>query len=162
VIIAISETSGKWRFTDIGQSGFDPRNFNEKLLKIPDMTNNFLVKREARSVGGSYMAAADQQVTFLTVNQSLEIDGQLVLSDCQRLGSVWSKDSRAYLMDAQSCRATGNAKTLIGSNGFGSVFAIESPGRKHIVILDKKFLSTDSPEKNIDFIKGLLSDHGKM
>lgn len=161
VIIALSETSGKWRFANVGQSGFDPRNFNEKLLKIPELINNFLVKRETRSIEGSYEAVADQQVTFLTVNQSVEIDGQLVLSDCQRLGSVWSKDSKVYLMDAQSCRATGNIKTLIGSNGFGSVFVIESPSRTHIVILDKKFLSTESPEKNVSFIKGLLSDPDK-
>jgi hypothetical protein len=146
VITPWTRTSERWCHSFIGQSGFDPRNFNKAMATLIGHSNSAapLVKRyrepqsEIRAIPGWA-----SQLHFSQVRDGAQIGTSTVLRGCRRVGSVRLREG-PRLGDAQTCAVDGEAEILLGSREGAAVIRVLDRGVRMIVVLDSQFLSNRS------------------
>lgn len=132
-------------------SGLDERNPNELLLKSPDLLKsgwqifvpNNPIKQHTEIPQGNVviLGVIDSSYDFAGAN----------LSDCVRLGNIKSEEG-PFLLDAQSCVVSGDAKVLIGDAAGAAAVMIRNDNRSVIFILDKRFLAKNAPMDNLEWL----------
>ena len=103
-------------------------------------------------ISGKAELPSDPATVFMLVDATAEVK-DVLFDQCHRLGAL-ATDEGPYLMDAQACRITGQARVLIGNKQAAAAVAIGET----IVILDTAFLGQKAPLGNS---KWLLEEIGR-
>ena len=135
-----------WEDSYLGQSGFESRNFNEVIVDNPALIEQRRLIRLKAPSSGQVTLPHGPATIFMLVESSADIDG-VRLDRCRRLGSLATSDG-PFLMDAQACRVSGQAKILIGTRQAAAAIAVGET----IVILDTAFLAQNAPKGNAEWL----------
>ena len=151
VSAALFGNDGRWRDLWLEESGFHVRNFNNVVSATPQLIKQpYRLIRMRHHANGVVDIPSDLAIIFTLVDGAAEFSS-VRLSECHRLGAI-KTDEGPYLMDAQSCALSGNAEVLIGDKKGAAAFRIPRAGGYTYVILDRRFLSQDSPQENINWL----------
>jgi hypothetical protein len=156
--LGFRETPAKWSDLYLGESGFNPRNFNTKLSDAPFLLDQIRIVRK-EVITGKLDVLPGRTVIFAHVDDTLTVDSYVKIFGCTRVGRVRA-DEGPYIMDGQVCSVTGVVEPLIGSRESVLAFRYRSGGQETVVILDRKFLSADSPQDNLHWLGRLFGRDG--
>ena len=145
-ILMIDQPSQTWKDYYLGESGFDERNFNNVIADNPALVGGRRLIRLKPPVSGKTVLPSGPATVFTLVDGTAEVRG-VRLDQCHRLGAL-ATDEGPYLMDAQACRVTGQARVLIGTEEAAAAIAIGEA----IVILDTAFLGQKAPLNNSNWL----------
>jgi hypothetical protein len=147
VVMVITPHDGKWRGVWLQESGYDERNFNNVISSTPELAESpWSLIRLRHSANGITNPPQGRVVIFSLVEEEVTISS-VKLTRCHRLGALKS-DEGPYLMDAQVCSVSGEAEVLIGDRNGAAAIRISREGGDVIIILDRNFLSQNSPPDN--------------
>lgn len=144
--------SRAWQDFNLGESGFHDRNFNNVIADYPGLVDKRRLIRLKTPVSEKMTLPNGPATIFMLVDGTAEVAG-IQLDHCHRLGSL-STEEGPYLMDAQACRVTGNAKVLIGTKEAAAAISLG----ESVIILDTAFLGQKAPLGNA---KWLLEEIGR-
>ena len=148
---------GRWRDVWLGESGFSVTNFNNVISEEPLLTAQpYRLIRMPHLAKGIIEVPSEPAIIFALVDGATEFSS-VKLTECHRIGSLKS-DEGPYLMDAQSCALSGDAEILIGDKQGAAAFRIPHQGSYTYVILDRRFLSQDSPKENVKWLIDQIND----
>jgi hypothetical protein len=148
---------GRWRDVWLGESGFSVTNFNNVISDEPFlMAQPYRLIRMPHPAKGVIEIPSEPAIIFALVDGAAEFTS-VKLTKCHRIGSLKS-DEGPYLMDAQSCALSGEAEILIGDKQGAAAFRIPHGGSYTYVILDRRFLSHDSPKENSKWLIDQIKD----
>lgn len=145
------EKSKEWGNYYIGEDSYDVKNFNKKFAKYPELWDSeYSLKRFKNSKDGIIDLKPGKNILFLIIDNEIKI-GNVRLFDCKRLGSLDLED--IYIVDGQVCKIEGNNyKILLGNDQEATIIQIFDKEKETIVLLDKSFLSENSPDKNVKWL----------
>jgi hypothetical protein len=149
-VITEMQKPAKWQDTYVKQSGFDQRNFNQVFAENPKLLDGRQVIRVAAPISNSIELPARPVLIFAAIDGTARI-GNVVISDCRRLGSLQSSQG-PYLMDAQACRVEGDARILIGTQQQAAAIEFSNGPYQATLVLDTAFLAQNSPEENVKWL----------
>ena len=141
-IMTFYRPSQAWKDAYLGEFGFEERNFNNVIAENPTLVSGRRLIRLKAPVSGQIELPEGPATIFMLVDVSAEI-GDVHLDHCHRLGQLATSEG-PYLMDAQACRVTGQAKVLIGTKEAAAAIMVDET----TVILDAAFLGQKAPGRN--------------
>lgn len=151
VAIVAAPHEGKWRGVWLQESGFDERNFNNVISATPGLAElPWSLIRLRHNANGTLMPPDGPAVLFALVDREATI-ASAKLTRCRRLGALKS-DEGPYLMDSQVCAVSGDVEILIGDRDSAAAIRINRKDGDLLLVLDRRFLSQNSPPENVAWL----------
>lgn len=146
-----------WRLLWANMSGFDDRNFNQKLAKSTYLlSGDWTLIKPNEYLKVSYDLPKKPTVLFGLVKNKTQIEG-VQIGTCRRIGSL--KVSKGpYLMDSQVCKVHGPAKILLGDENEAAILQVGEADSRMVLILDRNFISRNAPIENVEWLEKKLKE----
>jgi len=142
-------TSGFFKTTNMGESPFDQKNFNNAFIELlgEDYINDIQIVRHKNFISEHKIGTSKKpEIHFGLVDGEIKIGGTR-LFNCWRLGNL-TLGSGIIINDGQSCAVEGDGQVLIGKRNDAAAVKIYADKKTAIIILDPAFLSNGSLNSN--------------
>jgi hypothetical protein len=154
--VGVFRPSTWWQSSMLGESGFEPRNFNIQLARWAKQNAigmPALVRHRTGADQWKRIANAPVEVHFGIVPSDSSTLFGVTLSRCHRVGRLALED-RVVLQNAQVCKISGDARVVLGSQDEAAAFEILSGYGRLLVVLDSGFLSNQSADTgNLEWLR---------
>ena len=142
-------TADFFKTTDMGESAFDRRNFNNAFVELlgADHIDDIQIVRHKNFISEHKIGTSEKpEIHFGLVDSEIKI-GDTRLFNCWRLGNL-SLSGGISINDGQSCTVEGDGQVLIGKRNDAAAVKIHADKKTVIIILDPAFLSNGSLNSN--------------